>query len=42
MDLVGQGRIKPIVDRVFPLEDVEQAFDALKQGRSLGRNVLAV
>lgn len=42
MDLVAQGRVKPIVDRLFPLADVEQAFDALRQGRALGRNVLVI
>ncbi|PYM72911.1 MAG: zinc-binding dehydrogenase, partial [Candidatus Rokuibacteriota bacterium] len=42
MDLVGRGRIKPIVDRVFPLAEIESAFDALREGRSLGRNVLAI
>ena len=42
MNLVGQGKIKPIVDRVFSLEDVEEAFEALRQGPSLGRNVVAV
>jgi D-arabinose 1-dehydrogenase-like Zn-dependent alcohol dehydrogenase len=42
MDLVAQERIQPIVDRIFPLEDVELAFEALRQGNSLGRNVVAV
>jgi len=42
MDLVGRGRIKPIVDRVFPLAEIEEAFRALTEGRSLGRNVLAI
>jgi len=42
MDLMAQGRIQPIVDRIFSMEDVELAFDALRQGRSLGRNVLAI
>lgn len=42
MALVSQGRVKPIVDQVFSLEDVESAFDALRQGNSLGRNVVAV
>lgn len=42
MTLVSQGRIKTIVDQVFSLEDVESAFDALRQGNSLGRNVIAV
>ncbi len=42
MDLVARGRIKPIVDRIFPLTEIEEAFDALREGRSLGRNVLAI
>jgi 2-desacetyl-2-hydroxyethyl bacteriochlorophyllide A dehydrogenase len=42
MDLVAQGRIQPIVDRIFPMEDAELAFDALRQGRSVGRTVLAM
>ena len=42
MDLVAQGRIQPIIDRIFPLEDIELAFEALRQGNSLGRNVVAV
>ena len=42
MDLVAQGRIQPIVDRIFSMEDVEEAFDSLRQGRVLGRNVLAI
>ena len=42
MTLVAQGRITPIVDRTFSLENVEEAFDALRSGESLGRNVIAV
>jgi propanol-preferring alcohol dehydrogenase len=42
MDLVAAGRIKPIVDQVIPLAEVESAFEALRDGRPLGRNVLAV
>jgi len=42
MDLVARGRIKPIVDRVIPLAEIESAFEALRDGRALGRNVLAI
>ena len=42
MDLVAQGRIRPIVDRVIPLAEIEDAFTALREGRPLGRNVLAI
>jgi propanol-preferring alcohol dehydrogenase len=42
MELVARGRIKPIVDQVMPLAAIEEAFTALREGRPLGRNVLAV
>jgi alcohol dehydrogenase, propanol-preferring len=42
MQLVGRGRIKPIVDRVIPLGAIEEAFTALRAGRPIGRNVLAI
>ena len=42
MNLVSRGKIKPIIDQVFSLEDVEPAFEALRQGNSLGSNVVAV
>jgi hypothetical protein len=31
-----------VVDHVFPFAEVETAFEALRQGQSLGRNVLAI
>jgi D-arabinose 1-dehydrogenase-like Zn-dependent alcohol dehydrogenase len=40
--VVPQGRIHPIIARIFPLEDVDLAFNALRQGCSLGRNVPAI
>ena len=42
MELVAQGRIQPIVDRLVPFEEIETAFDALRDKRSTGRNVLVV
>ena len=42
MNLVAAGKVRPIVDRVFPLSDLELAFDALRQGAPVGRNVVAV
>ena len=42
MDLVAQGRIRPIVDQVLPLEEVEHAYQLLTQGKLLGRAVLAI
>ena len=42
MELVAQGRVTPMVDWVFALADVESAFESLRRGEPLGRNVLAV
>lgn len=42
IDLVARGRVRPVVDRIFPLEEIEEAFAALREGRALGRNVVAV
>lgn len=42
MDLVARGQLRPIVDRVLPLEEVEAAYQALREGRVLGRTVVAV
>jgi propanol-preferring alcohol dehydrogenase len=42
MSLVAQGRIRPIVDRSFPLEEVELAHELLSQGAFLGRAVLSI
>ncbi|HUG37425.1 MAG TPA: alcohol dehydrogenase catalytic domain-containing protein [Candidatus Limnocylindrales bacterium] len=42
MALVAQGRIRPIVDRVVPFDDIEAAYDLLREGRALGRTVIAV
>jgi NADPH:quinone reductase-like Zn-dependent oxidoreductase len=41
-DLVARGAAKPIVDRVFPLEQAAQAHEYLEQGRQFGKVVLAV
>ena len=42
MDLAAQGRIQPIADKIYSMEDVEQAFEALRKGRVLGRDVVAI
>ena len=42
IELVAQGRIRPIVDRSFPLEEVELAHELLSQGKFLGRAVLTI
>ena len=42
MDLVARGCITPMVDEVLPIEEIERAFDALREGRPVGRNVVEV
>jgi zinc-binding alcohol dehydrogenase/oxidoreductase len=41
-DLVASGRAKPIVDRVFPLEEVADAHRYLEESRQLGKVVLRI
>jgi zinc-binding alcohol dehydrogenase/oxidoreductase len=41
-DLVASGRAKPVVDRVFPLEEAAAAHEHLEAGRQLGKVVLKI
>lgn len=40
--LVESGRLKPVIDRVFPLADVAAAQEYSKSGRAKGKIILAV
>ncbi len=42
MNLIWQGRLKPVVDRVLPLEEAREAYRVLKAGEQFGKVVLAV
>jgi NADPH:quinone reductase-like Zn-dependent oxidoreductase len=39
---LADGRLRPVVDRVFPFADVASAYDALGEGGAAGKIVLAV
>jgi NADPH:quinone reductase-like Zn-dependent oxidoreductase len=41
-ELVASGAAKPIVDRVFPLEEVAAAHTYLEEGRQFGKVVLSI
>jgi zinc-binding alcohol dehydrogenase/oxidoreductase len=41
-DLVASGRVKPLVDRVFPLEEAADAHRHLESGKQFGKVVLTV
>ena len=38
--LVSQGKIKPVVDRVLPLEEANTALDMIRGGETMGRVVV--
>ncbi len=42
LKLAGQGKIRPVVDRVFPLADARAAHEYLEKGTHVGKVVLAV
>ncbi|HKZ89554.1 MAG TPA: zinc-binding dehydrogenase [Thermoplasmata archaeon] len=42
MKLVFMGRLKPVVDRVLPLEDAPKAHEVLEKGEQFGKIVLKV
>ncbi len=42
LELVASGRAKPIVDQVFPLDDVRAAHEHLESGAQLGKVVLSI
>lgn len=41
-DLVERGRIRPLVDRVYPLEKAQEAIQYVETGRAKGKVVLEV
>jgi len=40
--LLGQGQLRPIVDRVYPLTEAHQAYERLAKGEQLGKVVVEV
>lgn len=41
-DMVNQGQVTPIVDRVFPLEDAADAHRHVESGAIIGRSIIKV
>jgi D-arabinose 1-dehydrogenase-like Zn-dependent alcohol dehydrogenase len=39
--LVSEGRVKPIVDQVLPIEMANEALDMIRLGKTIGRVVLS-
>jgi len=40
--LVDQGVIKPVLDRIFPLEDAAEAISYVESGRAVGKVIIRV
>jgi 2-desacetyl-2-hydroxyethyl bacteriochlorophyllide A dehydrogenase len=40
MDLIGQGKLKPVIDRVLPLSEVRLAHQIVEEGKHFGKIVL--
>lgn len=41
-DALGAGRIRPVLDRVLPVEDAERAHEAMRGNENIGKIVLEV
>lgn len=41
-DLIEKGKIKPVIDRVFPMDQVREAFAYVALGRTKGKVVLKI
>ena len=42
MPLIFQGKLRPIIDSVFPIEQFQQAIERLMAGEMFGKIVIAV
>jgi NADPH:quinone reductase-like Zn-dependent oxidoreductase len=42
LDLVASGRVRPVIDQVFPLSEVRAAHERLESGQQLGKIVLRI
>jgi NADPH:quinone reductase-like Zn-dependent oxidoreductase len=42
LSLVASGKVKPHVEKTFPLEEAAQALNCIEQGKSVGKIVLTV
>ena len=41
-ELVRSGRAKPVIDRIYPLEEIREAHGRLEAGEQLGKIVLTI
>ena len=41
-DLIAQGKLKPVIDRTYPLSDLPKAIDYLEEGHARGKVIITV
>ena len=41
-DLMETGKVKPVIERTYKLDDAPEAFRALNQGHARGKTVVTV
>jgi D-arabinose 1-dehydrogenase-like Zn-dependent alcohol dehydrogenase len=42
LEIVRQGRVRPVVTRTFPLEGADEALRLVEEGRVVGRAALVM
>ena len=42
LSLMEQGRLAPVIDRRYPLEETAQAVDYVRQGHARGKVIISV
>lgn len=42
LDFVESRKLKPIIDNVYPLENIQEAFDRMESGKQFGKIVLQI
>jgi NADPH:quinone reductase-like Zn-dependent oxidoreductase len=42
LSLMEKGRLKPVIDRVFPLEDLADAHRYLEEGKQVGKIIIDI
>jgi NADPH:quinone reductase-like Zn-dependent oxidoreductase len=41
-ELVGSGKVRPVIDRTYPLSDTPEAFRYLERGHARGKVIIVV
>lgn len=41
-DLFASGQLKPVIDRIFRLEDIQQAHEHMEQNKNIGKIILKI